>query len=1200
MNARAAESLIEKTFSNEFDLENFKEFLIELFNRYDEEETSGDIPNQYNKYVKNIISLGSYTDDDSSSIVFYAIELKSSSIHRARTMQRNLIGNFLKNRRKKAALVAFFNSSTQDWRFSYVKRSLKMEDGGVNEQLSAPERHSFLVGPNEPNHTCKSQFKELLQNEEDIFISDIEKAFKIENVTEEFYKQYKKLYKSLKKSLEKNIADDPDIKAEFKNKNIKPEDFAKKLMGQLIFIYFLQKKGLLGVEKDCNWGTGPKNFLRKLFDKEYGEYDNFFDEIIEPLFYEGLSVDTSDYHYEEFEYKVPFLNSGLFDPINNYNWKDTRIRLDNDIFEKIIKTFDQYNFTVKEDEPLEKEVAIDPEMLGKVYENLLEEEERSENGTFYTPRYIVQYICQEVLINYLSVNSKLSKEDLKNFINNGDNLIERIIKNNEEIIEDEEDYLSQNNFIDSIKNNSEELYLLLSEVKIIDPAVGSGALLVSMMNEIVKARYLLLLLNGNDDIDFFDLKKETIENSLYGVDIKQPAIEITKLRFCLSLIVEEEGESFVRPLPNLDNKIKWGNSLVDSFEGVKLCDGNIITKSSQTRPPLSNINRVFYELESKKREYFKTSGFTGKNILKNEINELKWNFIESNLKYLEKEEFIPRIKNWEFYEDKAPFFIWELEFSEVFRSENPGFDIVICHPPFGNRYPFGSALTRPQEKYLKEKYSKCKSEKVMYFIQLAYDKLLKNNGELGYIIPKGFAHVFRYTSIRNYILDNIETVIDCGALGESRGEQIILTINKSLKLDSYYNGTIVNECLPETLEEQYKDDAIEFGMILNSVNKTEINIAKKIKKSNRFLEAIIKNQTGMDFQSKANPNEKFDFIGGKEIQREGIVAIQGKIGEEYIKDDRGNIKDKCTIKDNSILVQEILSISKGHLKITACIPNINDLYICSTINQIMIEKFTNFSNYFIWALLNSRLINWYCQKFIYANAIRTIHFNTPMINKIPLPSFNEENEKLIDDITEKSQELNEKYNQLLSLREVMFDCMRNNIEFAEEIRNFEDLDIKEFINALKSNQNITIKVDNSNKYQNFKMFFNNIKDLCLEINEDESIESEDVLYKKLQLLKDPMFDYLKDRVIHNIKTSTNGKLKNFENLEYEEFTYELSKKNIDFENITNLEEFFKNIKESCLEISEEISSFEENLDTKIYKLYNLNNNETKIIDKYFS
>ena len=189
---------------------------------------------------------------------------------------------------------------------------------------------------------------------------------------------------------------------------------------------------------------------------------------------------------------------------------------------------------------------------------------------------------------------------------------------------------------------------------------------------------------------------------------------------------------------------------------------------------------------------------------------------------------------------------------------------------------------------------------------------------------------------------------------------------------------------------------------------------------------------------------------------------------------------------------------------------------------------------------------------------------------------------------------------MISLREVMFDCMRNNIEFAEEIRNFEDLDIKEFINALKSNQNITIKVDNSNKYQNFKMFFNNIKDLCLEINEDESIESEDVLYKKLQLLKDPMFDYLKDRVIHNIKTSTNGKLKNFENLEYEEFTYELSKKNIDFENITNLEEFFKNIKESCLEISEEISSFEENLDTKIYKLYNLNNNETKIIDKYFS
>ena len=191
-------------------------------------------------------------------------------------------------------------------------------------------------------------------------IKDIEKAFNIENVTDEFFNKYKELFLQLTESLDKVKENDIAVKSEFDKKNIKSSDFAKKLMGQIVFIYFLQKKGWLGVDKDDKWGSGPKNFFKIIFDKCINEGNNFFNDVLEPLFYEGLSEEVSDDHYLMFDYKVPFLNGGLFEPINNYNWRNTDILLDNSIFEEIISTFNQFNFTVKEDEPLEKEVAVDP------------------------------------------------------------------------------------------------------------------------------------------------------------------------------------------------------------------------------------------------------------------------------------------------------------------------------------------------------------------------------------------------------------------------------------------------------------------------------------------------------------------------------------------------------------------------------------------------------------------------------------------------------------------------------------------------------------------------------------------------------------------------------------------------------------------------------------------------------------------------
>ena len=1026
MNTASAINLLETTFKNSFSIDNFGYFLTELFNgvQINVRNETKFVKKEFREYVNTFYNLGTYVEEVGSAIGFYAVELaKESTRDRARTMQRNLIADYMKKQHKTAALVAFYEANNQDWRFSYVSLTYEFGDEGLQEKLSSPKRHSFLVGPNEPNHTCQKQFLGLLINEKKIKLDEIKEAFNIENVTDDFFTEYKELFLELAESLREVKENNSKVKEEFELKKIKSTDFAKKLMGQLVFIYFLQKKGWLGVEKDANWGTGPKNFLRLIFNKCIQDGDNFYDDILEPLFYEGFSEDVHDDHYSKFGFRVPFLNGGLFEPINNYDWKKTNVTLKNEIFSGIIDTFDKYNFTIKEDEPLEKEVAVDPEMLGKVFENLLEVDEQKDKGAYYTPRYIVHYICQESLIHYLSINSEVSDEDLRNFILHGDMYIDSIIKNHEEKKKYKGKAFSRIKVPNSIKENSQQLNKLLSNVKIIDPAVGSGAFPVAMMNEIVKARHILLLLDGIDDINFYDLKRDIIEKSLYGVDIELSATDITKLRFCLSLIVDEEAENSVNPLPNLDYKIMCGNSLVDSFEDVKLFDDKVLNSSSSTA-----IKRDLDELESKKRDYFKTFGFNGKNKLKTEITNLKWKFIESHLKNIGKEDILPKIKSWEKLEDKP--FIWELEFFEVFNGENPGFDIVIGNPPYGAKLS--------KEEYLNGERIRKKSES--YFINLSYNKLLKNNGILGFIIPKSFNYTSSYVLMREHVLDNIETLIDCGKVWKNvKLEEIILIINKSQKYDYYNSGTRIDETLPIDFKIN-KDNYDEFNILLNGVGPTEINLAKKIKKSNSFLGNISNAVAGSGLQSHSSAKGTLEFIGGSGIQREGIVNITGKVEKKYVNEDKDYIKDDC------ILVQEVISHvqnPKGHIKITACIPDTKDVLICNTITQITLDE--NYSIHFIWALLNSKLNNWYCHKFIYSNAIRTMHFNSPAIEKLPLPP--KSNKKLINYTIKKSEELYDTYGELMALKNEMFDCI-NNHSINEFKINKKYLHYKRFVKEL--------------------------------------------------------------------------------------------------------------------------------------------------------
>lgn len=668
------------TLEEQYDRNKFKRFILEFFNKIDLAEKSITVESQFSKHIDSLFFLGQYEDQFKKKVHLLEVRLKTESkLEQARTMQRNLIAKYLKDHWIDGALVAFYTSNSTSWRLSLVKVDYKFDDKGkTKEELSPAKRYSFLVGKDEPTHTAQNQLLKIFeQTTQNPALGQIEEAFSVEKVTKEFFEEYRKLFEGLVAELKKNHT---FINEATKN-NINTDNFAKKLLGQIVFLYFLQKKGWLGVLKGKSWGEGDKNFLRNIFDKSLKDKKNFFNNYLEKLFYDTLNnprSDRVDRNYSEyFQSKIPFLNGGLFEP--QYDWENSLMYLDNRIFEQIFDVFDRYNFTVREDEPLEKEVAVDPEMLGKVFENLIEENLRKGKGTYYTPREIVHYMCRESLINYLVTETKSTDKDIRDLMDKS------FLDQNQILKVFEVDWLKS---IDSALEN----------IKIVDPACGSGAFLVGMLQEIVRLRFFIQWYFIKDRAEIkseYPLKKDTIQNSIYGVDIDPGAIEIAKLRLWLSLVVDYDLEE-IEPLPNLDYKLMVGNSLIEKLDA----QASAITNDSER-------NKLIDKLRELKDVFFNLSGSQEKKELRKQINELillienydnekkRQNILDNILDRnrqvklfdigIEQQTLadIPtQIKQLDILKDikETDHFEWHLNFNEVF--ENGGFDIVIANPPY--------------------------------------------------------------------------------------------------------------------------------------------------------------------------------------------------------------------------------------------------------------------------------------------------------------------------------------------------------------------------------------------------------------------------------------------------------------------------------------------------------------------------------------
>jgi len=716
MNRDQAYALVRETFTQSFDKARFRNFAINVLNRIDESKASQwnsqYVKDAFKPHVQRYERLGSYTSPEGEKLDVLIVHLAAASqLERARTAIRNFVAHHLKQRDEKdAALVAFVSPSEKQWRFSYVRMDYAaVEDGSgkvaVQTRLTPARRYSYIVGEGESCHTAQTRFLALLQDSEiDPKLADIEEAFSVEAVTREFFTKYVDLFEHIHKALERLSAKDKAIRDELRKKNADTVNLAKKLMGQVVFLYFLQKKGWLGVAKGSDWGTGPRDFLRRLSKGEYGTYSNFFNDILEPLFYDSLATDRGHEAWcKRFQCRIPFLNGGLFEPLRDYDWRKTDILLPNRLFTNdefveegicgtgVLDVFDRYNFTVNEAEPLEKEVAIDPEMLGKVFEILIEDNRRKGLGAFYTPREIVHYMSQESLINYLdaALNDKdvlVPRADIETFVHIGDqaSLYEAAR------ISGTISYKSE--LPKSIETHARQIDEKLAEITICDPAVGSGAFPVGMMTEIVRCRCALSpYFNDVQERTPYHFKRHAIQKCLYGADIDVGAVEIAKLRLWLSLVVDEEQKTQIKPLPNLDFKIVTGNSLL----GVQ--------------KNLFNVS-LFNRLEELKPRYFDESDMTRKDTRRQEIESL-----------------IRQLTNGK------EMFDFEIYFSEVFHLKG-GFDIAIANPPYVSHDQITEDKSMLRRNF--KSYSPF-ADLYCYFIERAL-MLLCPNGTLSFITSNSY------------------------------------------------------------------------------------------------------------------------------------------------------------------------------------------------------------------------------------------------------------------------------------------------------------------------------------------------------------------------------------------------------------------------------------------------------------------------------
>lgn len=677
--------------------------------------------------------LGCIDTTDSYRIGLFHYPIAHGSVVNKRVGLRNLVKSFINPTWGEfdAALVVF--DSGDHWRLSFIC--------DIKGEATSPKRYTYVFGSHELLYKTPIERFRFLQNK-GISFENLKTAFSVEALSDEFFDKYREQYADFIQYVtgkrfvkvgnkwQEKVLGSPNasLMRAFGHNEKKIRDYVKKMMGRITFLHFLQRKG---------WMCGDLNYMQNLF--EHSPYQhNFLDAVLEPLFFGILNTPPTqraalfaDYGWDSsllHEWQdIPYLNGGLFERDEE---DEPESRFPAEYFKRLFQFFSEYNFTIDENDPNDAEIGVDPEMLGKIFENLLED--NKDKGAFYTPKEIVRYMCQESLIAYLETNTSIVNEKLRNFV------------------------LSPEEGAAYIPDSQKaRLLRALEEVKICDPAIGSGAFPMGLLNELLHCREAL---NGEHN-NRAEIKKSIIQNNIYGVDIEKGAVDIARLRFWLSIVVDEETPA---PLPNFDYKIMQGNSLIESFKGVDLSQLAYEKNSKKDNNELSLFddekNHLQKTVSHLLSTYYSCSDHDRKMKLQQEIA----NTINQQLSAQSYDSAILQELQTINLAENDQFFLWHTWFSDVFSREEgkDGFDIVIGNPPYGAKYDDHT------KQYYKNAYATARTirglqkgslDTYTLFIELGYN-LLRKNGSFAYIVPISLTSSDSLTGIHRMLIDNCGTI----------------------------------------------------------------------------------------------------------------------------------------------------------------------------------------------------------------------------------------------------------------------------------------------------------------------------------------------------------------------------------------------------------------------------------------------------------
>ncbi len=1015
-----------------YNRDTWKGVLLEMFpeaNLFAQDRPTVFTREEQRNLANHIVQFGE-VDLDGDTLIFLEVELKPDSVQltRNRVGLRKLVDNEVIAGLTDGALISYYQPETDDWRITfYSERYGWDEDGNTIKEENHPKRYTYVVGPAESCKTAAGQLIKVVQKGSENTLEHVLKAFSVQRVSNEFFKEYKEQYdkfvghltgKVWKKNEVKDVGDRiSQFQFYFKastDHEKEARDFVKKLLGRIVFLYFVQKKQWLGADS-TEFKDGKPDFIYDLFKQvPEDKKDQFYSQWLTKLFFDTLNRDD-DHAFEMPDGStvyIPFLNGGLFEK-DETDHNTESLPLPGELFSNpddtespnirgFLDFLSAYNFTIHEDSPGDHTIAVDPEMLGHIFENLLED--NKDKGAYYTPKPIVHYMCQESLIEYLLTELSTEdseKEDLRGHL-------EDLIKKQE---------------AGELVGFTEEILKSLKEVKVCDPAIGSGAFPMGILQEIYQAVETLHHLSPDnvkaiwelpdDDWHPAEVKKQIIQNSIYGVDIEKGAVDIARLRFWLSLIVDEDEPT---ALPNLDYKIVVGDSLVsrlkiDGKEQIVNINWDMKGDVSSTKVHLQNLKTALTKIVKKQQAYFDAETEDKENLkqqidrLKNEalIHQLHYDREYYSGKTEEKGGLLPTAKDIEHNQNRkltligfndlikelekrksnpstVEYFDWKLDFPEILNeqfTDDAGFDIVIANPPYVDI----KGLNKEQVNLLFEKFSTTENRINLYSIFIEKGWALGNSKcVLTFINPNSILLNSSYTKIRKHIVEYVNKILKLpdNIFQNAIVETIVLILSGKNNDDDIFGAFYKN------------DQEIDFGSLEYQIFDRQKWKEDENKKFNIFVspeatQVIDKIEylntepfeKYCDFSLGITPYDSYKGHSQKQIKTKAFHSDTKK-GEDYVPLISGRNVQKYFVSDeireylkygdwlgaprkrkfftkSRVIVRQIISgdppsIYAGYTE--------QDLYH-TQIGFAILSKDDSVHPKYICGLLNSKLINFY-------------------------------------------------------------------------------------------------------------------------------------------------------------------------------------------------------------------------------------------------